>query len=148
MPRHPLLLVLVTSWLATANGAGAADDPECMALSLYWEAKGEDRSGMDAVGWVILNRMAHPEFPDAVCAVVKEGGEQPPCQFAWWCDGESDTPTDEAQWRLALEVTDQLLDAPPPDPTDGALFFHDAAIEPPWPDRERSAEIGTHIFYR
>jgi spore germination cell wall hydrolase CwlJ-like protein len=45
-------------------------------------------------------------------------------------------------------LPNELLSAPPPDPTDGALFFHDAAIEPPWPERERTAEIGAHIFYR
>jgi spore germination cell wall hydrolase CwlJ-like protein len=31
--------------------------------------------------------------------------------------------------------------------TRGALFFHNAATERPW-KRERTVQIGQHIFYR
>ena len=75
MARHPHLLVLGISWLATANGAGAADDPDCMALSLYWEAKGEDRSGMDAVGWVILTVREDASLTLGELRFVRQGQE-------------------------------------------------------------------------
>ena len=127
-----------------------ADDHEarCLALSMYWEARDAGRDGMAAVGWVVLNRVADPEFPDDVCAVVQDGGETPPCQFSWWCDGRSDEPEDQASWRLASEVAEELLTGPGADPTRNALFFHDAAVDPKWPGLERVAEIGTHVFYR
>jgi N-acetylmuramoyl-L-alanine amidase len=105
--------------------------------------------GMRAVASVVLNRVAHPQFPDTVCAVVTEGGEQPPCQFSWWCDGKSDRPTEARAWRLARQIAHAALTDPPRDRTGGALFFHDAAIATPWlGKRERTVQIGRHIYPR
>ena len=87
---------------------------------------------MLAVASVVLNRVAHPQFPDTVCGVVKQGGEQPPCQFSWWCDGKSDVPRDAELWRLAQRLAAKLLTDPPEDPTRGALFFHSADIAVSW----------------
>ena len=61
-------------------------DPEsqhCLALAMYWEARGEGRQGMLAVGSVVLNRVRDQRFPNSVCGVVYEGGEKPPCQFSF-----------------------------------------------------------------
>ena len=91
------------------------DAGRCLALALYWEAKTEGPEGMRAVASVVLNRVAHPEFPDTVCAVVTQGGEQPPCQFSWWCDGRSDQPTDARAWRLARQIAQAALAKAPPD---------------------------------
>ena len=122
---------------------------ECMALNLYWEARGEGRRGMLAVGWVVLNRVDSRHFPDTVCAVVYQGGEQPPCQFSWWCDGRSDRPRDYASWRASLAVAEELLSDPPPDLTRQSLFYHATSIGYPWKrDRVRTARIGSHVFYR
>jgi spore germination cell wall hydrolase CwlJ-like protein len=142
-------------WLAAAavllglSGPAGADhtDAHCLALSLYFEARDDGRPGMEAVGWVILNRLENPEFPDTICAVVQDGGETPPCQFEWWCDGKSDRPAEDEPWRLARAVAQELLTDPPPDPTGSALFFHSQTVDPAW-DLERTTEIGTHIFYR
>jgi len=122
---------------------------ECMALNLYWEARGEGREGMLAVGWVVLNRVDSHHFPDTVCAVVFEGGERPPCQFSWWCDGRSDRPRDGKSWQASLTVAEQLLSNPPPDLTDSSLFYHATSIGYPWKrKRVRTAQVGSHIFYR
>ena len=124
-------------------------DVECMALNLYWEARGEGRQGMLAVGWVVLNRVDSRDFPDTVCAVVYQGGERPPCQFSWWCDGRSDRPRDYASWRAALAVAEELLSDPPPDITRQSLFYHATSIRYPWKrERIRTARIGRHVFYR
>lgn len=144
-----LLALLLWSDPSTARAATSDDDARCLALALYWEAKSEGAEGMRAVASVILNRVAHPHFPDTVCAVVKQGGERPPCQFSWWCDGKSDRPTDARAWRQAQRLARQALADPPPDRTRGALFFHNTAIATPWvKKRVRTAQIGRHIFYR
>lgn len=134
----------------TARAATSLDDSSrCLALALYWEAKSEGVEGMLAVASVVLNRVAHPAFPGSVCAVVTEGGEQPPCQFSWWCDGKSDRPTDPRAWSLAQKLARSALARPPPDRTRGALFFHSTSIATPWVrKRLRTAQIGRHIFYR
>ena len=145
----PTLLVWSDFW-PTARAASVLDDPgRCLALALYWEAKTEGPEGMRAVASVVLNRVAHPEFPNTVCGVVTQGGEQPPCQFSWWCDGKSDLPTEPAAWRLAERLARAALADPPPDRTRGALFFHNTSIATPWlRKRQRTAQIGRHIFYR
>lgn len=131
-----------------AGGAGERQR-QCLALALYWEAKAEGRDGMLAVASVILNRVAHPEFPDTVCGVVEQGGETAPCQFSWWCDGKSDRPTEAAAWRQARDTAAHALLAPPRDRTRGALFFHSVDIAEPWRvPRQRTVQIGRHVFYR
>ena len=147
------LALAALGWLApppamAATGPSRAD-VDCLALALYWEAKSEGAAGMLAVASVVLNRVAHPQFPDTVCGVVKQGGETPPCQFSWWCDGRSDRPTEAAAWRLAQSLARQSVGRTPEDATRGALFFHNTSIATPWVRRrERTVQIGGHIFYR
>jgi N-acetylmuramoyl-L-alanine amidase len=127
----------------------APDELQCLALSLYFEARSEGEEGMIAVGSVVLNRVANEEFPNNVCSVVYQGGETPPCQFSWWCDGRSDLPRDADMWQLAREVARRLLTDAPEDPTDGALFFHSAGIDVPWRmPRTRTVQILQHVYYR
>lgn len=134
---------------ASYQQAVSMSEFRCMALNLYWEARGEGVHGMTAVGWVVLNRMQSRHFPATVCDVVYEGGETPPCQFSWWCDGRSDQPTEKASWRQAQEVATALLHRPGFDPTHGSLFYHSTAIRSPWlRQRQRTAQIGRHVFYR
>lgn len=146
-----ILLLAAVAWPSgSAKAAAVLDEaPRCLALALYWEAKTEGREGMLAVASVILNRVAHPQFPNTVCAVVTQGGEQPPCQFSWWCDGKSDRPTEARAWTLARDLAEAALADPPPDRTGGALFFHNTRIATPWVrQRQRTAQIGRHVFYR
>ncbi|TQV80867.1 cell wall hydrolase [Denitrobaculum tricleocarpae] len=124
-------------------------EERCLALAMYWEAKAEGADGMIAVGAVVLNRVAHSEFPGSVCGVVTQGGETPPCQFSWWCDGKSDRPTEAEAWATARELAPSLLTELPYDPTKGGLFFHASNIDVPWRvKRERTVQIGKHIYYR
>ena len=126
-----------------------SDAQRCLALNLYWEARGEGREGMYAVGWTVLNRVQSADFPASVCGVIYQGGETPPCQFSWWCDGRSDRPQEWRSWEMALEVSAKLLRSPPPDPTAGALFYHNTSIRSPWlRTRQRTTQIGQHVFYR
>ena len=134
---------------ARAHEQRGDENVRCLALSMYWEAKGQGHEGMLAVGSVVLNRMRSDEFPDSACEVVFEGGETPPCQFSWWCDGKSDTPTEAKPWKLAQELAREMLANPPADPTGGALFFHSEDIPKPWKkERTRTAQVGGHIYYR
>lgn len=148
--RGTALAVLLTG---SSAGFAAANNMEgehqCVALALYWESRGEPEKGMFAVGWTILNRVNSREFPSTPCGVVYQGGETPPCQFSWWCDGKSDRPRDRQAWRKAQVVAARLLTDPPTDPTNGALFFHSPGVNPAWATRrERTVRIGNHVFYR
>jgi spore germination cell wall hydrolase CwlJ-like protein len=152
-----LLIALIALWLSKRTGesrrveaaAVKNHDLRCLALTLYWEARGQTPKAMRAVGWVVLNRRDHPEFPETICRVVRDGGENPPCQFSYWCDGRADAPTNEDAWKRAQKIASELLHDPTPDPTKGALYFHAADLKPPWSaERKRVARVGDHIFYR
>lgn len=150
---RPVLLVLVVVLASLpARGSEAralAEEQYCLALAIYWEARGESREGMIAVGWTILNRVQSEHFPSTPCEVVYQGGERPGCQFSWWCDGKSDRPRDRRIWSMAMLLAVELLNDPPPDPTGGALFYHGTYIAVPWNrERVRTVQIGEHVFYR
>jgi hypothetical protein len=54
--------------------------------------------------------------------------------------------TCEATWT---QIAERVLRSPPSDGTRGALFFHNIAIDTPWVrERQRTVQIGQHIFYR
>ena len=127
-----------------------SDALECLALTLYWEAGGEPSAGLAAVGWVVLNRQANPDFPSTICQVVRQGDNQPGCQFTYSCDGNSDTPADLKLWSRVRTIAQEVIKQTIPDPTNGALFFHsDNLAEIPWAiPRERTAQIGNQIYYR
>ena len=151
--RSLLILLVLAPSITMMNARAASDDVDaalCFAQNLYFEARSEGEEGMVAVGWVVLNRVSSDIYPDSICAVIYEGGERPPCEFNWWCDGRSDRPTEPASWELAQRVTDQMLNNPPADPTDGALWFHmDSIPVPGWlSSRERTLHLGAHYFYK
>lgn len=121
----------------------------CLALSMYWEAKAEGARGMQAVGHVVMNRVAHKRFPNSACQVVYDGGEKPPCQFSWYCDGKSDKPTEAGNWAEAQRIARLLLTDPPADITRGGLFFHATWMKNPWRiPRTKTVTIGKHVFYK
>lgn len=122
----------------------------CLALNIYFEARSEPESGQRAVGHVVMNRVVHPKYPDSVCKVVQQGGEQVlhRCQFSWWCDGQSDRPMNQEAWvkslRLAWKVYFGVLE----DTTGGALWYHATYVKPYWSDSLLKGDrIGQHVFY-
>ena len=69
----------------------------CLAMAIYFEARGEPMVGQVAVAQVIMNRVYDHRYPNDVCDVVKQGyyytwNENIPirdkCQFSFWCDGK------------------------------------------------------------
>jgi spore germination cell wall hydrolase CwlJ-like protein len=134
----------------TARAEPQASALRCLALNVYWEARSSSPEDQRAVAHVTLNRVASPDFPGSICAVVRQGGEaRHRCQFSWRCDGKPDRPENPEAWRKAVEVARQALAGEHSDPTHGALFFHHASVRPDWADRRtRTVRIGPHVFYR
>ncbi len=127
-----------------------ADEVHCLALNIYFEARSEPASGQRAVGHVVMNRVAHPGYPDSVCRVVRQGGEKVlhRCQFSWWCDGQSDRPSNRKAWDQSLRLAEQIYLGVLKDTTGGALWYHASYVKPYWSDVLRKGDrIGQHIFY-
>jgi len=153
----PLILAALTfggtgAALAQApklDGTRPLDDPlVCLARSIYFEARGQSDREMAAVGHVVVNRVRQSGFPDDICGVVKDGGEQPPCQFSWWCDGRPDVAANQREYNRAVRIARGILDGSVADPTDGANMFHNRAASPDWAgEAEPRGRIGDQYFY-
>ena len=76
----------------------------CVAMAVYFEARGEPTAGQIAVAHVIQNRIEDPRYPDNACDVVKQGYYwngipiRNKCQFSFYCDGKSDDPKNKQAW--------------------------------------------------
>lgn len=132
--------------------AGDVDrELECLALNVYWEARGEPMSGKLAVAAVTINRAADPAFPASLCGVVRQGAGRGrgQCQFSWACDRSTDRPRDRSAWAAARAVAFEALFANEEDPTDGATYFHATRVRPQWTRAMvKVGRIGSHVYYR
>ena len=125
-------------------------DIECLALNVYFEARGEPFIGKIAVAHVVLNRMRDRRFPASACMVVQQGNDRVRhnCQFSWWCDGKSDRPRHRTAWATSLAVAKEVYWGFSEDPTRGALWYHADYVDPSWNDVfVQTRIIGKHIFY-
>lgn len=140
-----LLLLLLSS-----GDVSPEQDVYCLALNIYFEARGEPEAGRRAVAHVVLNRAADRRWPDSPCAVIAQGWPEsgPLCQFSWYCDGNSDIPRPGAHWRDAARLADLVYRGRSQDPTSGALWYHADYVTPWWSSNlRRGPKIGRHIFY-
>ena len=122
----------------------------CLALNIYFEARGEPEAGQRAVGHVVMNRVDHRSYPSTVCGVIRQGGEQKlhRCQFSWWCDGKSDKPKTARAWKKAQKLAREIYIGNSKDPTNGALWYHATYVSPYWrKSLIQGDRIGQHIFY-
>lgn len=139
---------ITAAWLAAQPEAKGDAQFECLAQTLYHEARGEGIDGQVAVAEVVLNRVEDPRFPQSICAVVEQGNRNG-CQFSWTCDGRSDKARDREAWVEAAKIARAMMDGAPRRLTEGATFFHTRAVRPSWAKKfERTARIGGHTFYR
>lgn len=130
------------------------DDKEmrCLALNVYFEARGELAEGQLAVAMVTMNRVKSRHYPNSVCRVVWQRK-----QFSWTHDGKSDRPTDRHAWKLAQKIahfayqrygklSDRTRNAL--DLTKGALHYYAPHLTLPYWAKAHNVtrEIGGHIF--
>jgi N-acetylmuramoyl-L-alanine amidase len=154
-----LIVTIISSLYATLSLADNTQQPKrsnkevrCLALNVYFEARGEAPEGQLAVAMVTLNRVNNRHFPDTVCRVVWQKK-----QFSWTHDGKSDQPDDAHAWKLAQRIarftyqkynklterTRKALDL-----TKGALHYYAPQLTHPYWAKAHSVtrEIGRHIF--
>jgi len=117
----------------------------CMALTIYHEARGETEQGQAAVGHVILNRVKSLRYPDNVCAVVAQKNS-----FSWYWDDKSDTITKPAKFKQILLLSTQLWNEAVPDNTHGAThYFNPDKADPVWARKMTYlVTLDNHRFYR
>ncbi len=125
-------------------------DLQCLALTVYHEARGEPDLGKFAVAHVVLNRSRDARFPKRICDVVYEDVTTPGgCEFSWACDALIDQPKNDEAWRHSMRVARRVYAGLSIDPTGGAMWYHADYVEPAWANSLGSPQrIGRHRFYR
>ena len=122
----------------------------CLTLAIYYEAASEPDAGQRAVAQVVLNRVAHPTYPDTVCGVVFQGSERRTgCQFSFTCDGALARKPAKMWWDRAAGVARAALAGAVYAPVGLATHYHTVQIHPYWADSlDTVGTIGAHRFYR
>ena len=154
-----MLIVANAAQAQTTNLYTEEEYPQayCMALNIYYEARGSNLADRVAVADVVQNRVRDTRYPNTICEVVKQGRQHPSgamirnqCQFSWYCDGKNDRPQNEDLWIDAQMLAYQMVHEDKyRGITEGATHYHATYVKPHWASTlQLVGRIGAHIFYR
>ena len=102
----------------SGNGGGgyggySESDFNLLAKVISAESRGEPYVGQVAVAAVILNRIAHPSFPNTLSGVIYQ-----PLAFSCVADGGINAPTADSAYKAAREAINGS------DPSSGAIYYY------------------------
>lgn len=132
---------------------------ECLAQALYAEARGESYEAAQAMGEVIMNRVADKRFPDSICGVVRYINKG---TFHFSYQYRSDpnfyktarvfadmrvTEIERSARERAYKIADNLMAGVSTLPNN-SLNYHATSVEPDWAAKLTvHKKIGATIFY-
>jgi N-acetylmuramoyl-L-alanine amidase len=160
-------VMLVTSTVANAKEQLYTQEQyphlHCLALNIYYEARGSSFADQLAVADVVLNRVDDARYPNTICGVVYQGKQKPSwkdpnkmvmvrnaCQFSWYCDGKADDPVKGDAWVNAQQIAYLMVILEQHRGiTEGATHYHATYVSPKWAKQKQLVgRIGQHIYYR
>lgn len=100
----------------TGIGGYSANEVALLARIISAESRGEPYAGQVAVGAVILNRVAHPSFPNTLAGVIYQPGA-----FSCLDDGGVNAAVADSAYRAARDAINGN------DPSGGALYYYNPA---------------------
>jgi spore germination cell wall hydrolase CwlJ-like protein len=124
-----------------------AQQMECMAKNIYYEAAMEPFEGKLAVAQVTMNRTQSPLYPKTVCEVVyqKTGSTY---QFSWVGERVKGI-TNKYAWEECMIVAKKALTEHKLHDTiykTKSMYYHNTSVNPAW-RLKYVAKIGNHLFY-
>ena len=119
----------------------------CLATTVYHEARGENLEGQLAVARVVMNRAASSKYPDTWCEVMTQ-----PWQFSFVNPRTGRIPAinyQSAAWAKAQGIARLAMANAYPSLSSDVLWYHADYVAPSWGRRLSYVDkIGAHIFYR
>ncbi len=119
----------------------------CIAIALFFEARGEDTMAREAVAQVIINRVEDKRWPNDACGVVFQRK-----QFSFTHDGLHDDPTrfkmpaDVKAWSEVQEIAADAVQGDVAEITSN--HYHRYDVSPGWAKRMAAdGKVGVHYFY-
>lgn len=105
----------ISSGSSSSSGYGGytANEFNLLARIISAEARGEPYEGQVAVGAVILNRVAHPSFPNTLAGVIYQPGA-----FSCLNDGGVNAAVADSAYNAARDAINGW------DPSGGAIYYY------------------------
>ena len=97
-----ILLLLSMVFPKQAKG----NELTCMADNIYFESRGESEAGQFLTGFITMNRVRDPRWPNTICKVVYQ-----PNQFEWVNNGHSNTPYKSEVYFRIIYIASIVLQA-------------------------------------
>lgn len=113
----------------------------CLALTVFYEARGEPEKGMYAVAEVVVNRANERNL--TICEAVQEKD-----QFSWIRRWDGKIPNEKPGWSKAVLIAHTTLDTGGHNITNGATYFHSKRVKRPKWKAVYAITIGNHVFYK
>lgn len=139
------------NYAALLDGGESAQENNCLAEAIYFEARGESDEGQAAVAQVVLNRLASGLYPATICGVVYQNRHRwHGCQFSFACEGRSLRVTEPEAWQNALRIAAEVRNGKTYlSDIAGSTHYHANYVRPRWTRRlEKMDVIGHHVFYK
>ncbi|GGZ09697.1 cell wall hydrolase [Novosphingobium colocasiae] len=148
-PNDPAGIPVARAMRIDNSGVDRTRAEQCLTAAIYYEAASEPDSGQRAVAQVVLNRVAHPAYPNTVCGVVYQGSERSTgCQFSFTCDGSLARGPVALFWDRARAVARAALAGYVYAPVGLATHYHTVQVHPYWAaSLDYLGTIGAHRFY-
>jgi hypothetical protein len=145
--------VLITGSPVELAKMETAQQAECLAEVMYYEARGEGIEGQKAVAEVVLQRTHERDYPSTVCGVAYDGvqPDRRDCQFSFACDATLRRPRDGYAWQGVRQLAEKILIGAVrlSGRTGHAVAYHNVDVTPAWAQTMlKTAQIGNHVFYR
>lgn len=149
-----IFVVLLLSGIQDSH-AKMAQEVDCLARNIYFEARNQSERARAAVGYVTMQRVKSEHYPNSVCRVVYQRK-----QFSWTLlpkakqiipkAKQKNKKIERKEWlkikKLAAKIYRGLYKK---NPVKGATHFHTTKVKPKWAKKmTRIAKIGDHIFYK
>ena len=126
-----------TASLGVSASNQANSDLYLLAKLIYSEARGEPYVGQVAVGAVVLNRVANPNFPNTLEGVIYQ-----PWAFTALHDGQFELEPESTAYQAAQDALNGW------DPTYGCIYYYNPkTATSSWIfSRTTVVTIGNHVF--
>lgn len=140
MPKTILAIFasVILNVSAAYSDTALTNDEQCLAMTIYYESRGEILAGQYAVADVVLNRVESDRYPNDVCSVITQRN-----QFHF----VPRVPRSNEYWQRSVELARDILSNDTfRGITEGSLFFQRSPRVPPYAN-ERVITIGNHSFF-
>ena len=130
---------------------------QCLTANIFYEARNQSKTGMQAVAAVTYNRAASGKYPSSICKVVFQKmqfswtHQTPYKQYSKVLEGDlSDySVKDRAKYQQALEIAQKPVKHVRAMLPSDTMHYHAAYISPKWKYKMTEVRVvGSHVFYK